>query len=165
MTEQPNNLVDTPTHPATVVRTSVEVSAPPDRAFAVFTDGFDTWWNRSHHLLGGELVAVGIEPVVGGRVWEESDSGGTCTWGRVLVWDPPRRLEFSWLIGPDWAVPGPDAVGSRVTVTFTPSASGTTVTLVHDGFERHGPGWEAVRDGVGSDGGWPGLLRLFAAAA
>ena len=152
-----------PVDDPTVVRTRVEVSAPPERAFAVFTAGIDTWWNRSHHLLDGELKEVGVDPFVGGRMWEENDVGETCPWGRVLTWDPPREFAFSWLIGPDWAVPGPEAAGSRVTVTFTPSPTGTIITLVHDLIEAHGLGWEAVRDGVGSDGGWPGLVRLFAA--
>jgi uncharacterized protein YndB with AHSA1/START domain len=70
---------------------------------------------------------------------------------------------FAWLIGPDWGVPAPDASSSRVTVTFTPTATGTRVDLVHDNFQAHGPGWESVRDGVGSDGGWSAGIRRFAA--
>jgi uncharacterized protein YndB with AHSA1/START domain len=97
-------------------------------------------------------------------MWEENDAGQVCTWGRVLTWDPPHTFAFSWLIGPDWAVPGPDAPGSRVTVTFDRTDSGTHVTLVHDQIDAHGPGWESVRGGVGSDGGWPAGLRQFAAA-
>jgi hypothetical protein len=61
-------------------------------------------------------------------------------------------------------VPGPDAVGSRVTVTFTPTGSGTHVTLVHDQLDVHGPGWEGLREGVGGDEGWPAGLRMYAAA-
>ncbi|HEX3566777.1 MAG TPA: SRPBCC domain-containing protein [Acidimicrobiales bacterium] len=72
---------------------------------------------------------------------------------------PSDDIAFSWLIGSDWAVPGPDAVGSRVTVTFSPTDAGTRVTLVHDQLDAHGPGWESIRDGVGSDGGWPAGLR------
>lgn len=148
----------------TAVRSSVEVPAPPDHAFEVFTTGIDRWWNRAHHLLPGDLAEMGVEPRAGGRLWERNDAGDECTWGRVLVWDPPRVFSFSWLIGPDWAVPGPDTAGSTVTVTFTPIPTGTRVDLVHDGLEVHGPGWEGVRTGVASEGGWPGLLVRFAAA-
>ena len=63
------------------VRTSIEVAAPPERAFRVFTADFDRWWPRSHHLLPGELAGNGIDPVVGGRIWERSTDGETCTWG------------------------------------------------------------------------------------
>ncbi len=148
----------------TSVRSSVEVSAPAGHAFEVFTGGIDRWWTRSHHVQTGELKRIGVDPFVGGRMWEENDAGDVCAWGRVLTWDPPRTFVFSWLIGPDWGVPGPDAVGSRVTVTFTPTADGTLVELVHDELDVHGPGWESVRDGVGSDGGWPAGLRQFAAS-
>ncbi|HEY3725123.1 MAG TPA: SRPBCC domain-containing protein [Acidimicrobiia bacterium] len=149
----------------TVVRTTVDVEAPPDLAFRVFTDGIDTWWNREHHVQSGALKVVGVDPQVGGRMWEENDAGDVCTWGQVLTWDPPREFAFSWLLGADFGVPKPDAVGSRVTVTFTPTDSGTRVELVHDQLDAHGPGWQGMRDGVGSEGGWPSGIRDFAAAA
>jgi uncharacterized protein YndB with AHSA1/START domain len=148
----------------TAVKTSIDVAAPPERAFAVFTAGIDTWWERSHHVQSGELRQIGVDPEVGGRLWEENDAGDICVWGRVLAWDPPRVFAFSWLIGPDFKPPAPDASGSRVTVTFTPTPDGTHVELVHDQLDAHGTGWESLRDGVGSDGGWPRGLRQFAAA-
>jgi DNA-binding transcriptional ArsR family regulator len=39
------------------------------------------------------------------------------------------------------------------------------LVVVHDRLDAHGPGWETVRDGVGSDGGWPAGLRQLAQAA
>jgi uncharacterized protein YndB with AHSA1/START domain len=151
------------TDDSTAVRTSVDVAVPPDRAFEVFTGDIDRWWTRAHHVQSGTLKEIGVDPHVGGRMWEENDAGQVCTWGRVLTWDPPREFAFSWLIGPDWAVPAPDAVGSRVTVTFAATETGTRVTLVHDQLDVHGAGWESIRDGVGSAGGWPAGLRQFAA--
>jgi uncharacterized protein YndB with AHSA1/START domain len=152
------------TDDSAAVRTAVDVAAPPARAFEVFTAGIDRWWNRAHHVQSGELKEIGVDPFVGGRMWETNDAGDLCVWGRVLTWDPPREFAFSWLIGPDFGVPGPDAVGSRVTVTFTPTGSGTHVTLVHDQLDAHGPGWEGLREGVGNDEGWPAGLRSYAAA-
>jgi len=149
----------------TAVRRSIEVAAAPERAFAVFTDGLDGWWPRSHHVQAGELARVGIDPHEGGRVWEENDSGAVCTWGRVLTWDPPRTFAFSWQIGTDWAVPAPNAPASRVTVTFTPTDGGTRVDLVHDGLDAHGTGWEQLREGVSGEGGWRSLLQQFASVA
>jgi uncharacterized protein YndB with AHSA1/START domain len=149
----------------TLVSTAIDVAIPPEHAFRVFTDGMDSWWTRSHHVQPGNLRRIGVDPQVGGRLWEENDAGDVCVWGRVLTWDPPNRFVFSWLIGPDWAVPAADAPGSRVTVTFTPITDGTRVALVHDRLDAHGPGWESVRDGVGSDGGWPAGLRQLAEAA
>lgn len=149
----------------TAVCTGIDVAAPPERAFEVFTAGMDSWWNRDHHVLPGALRAMGVQPSEGGRLWEENTDGETCTWGRVLTWDPPHTFAFAWLVGPDWGVPADDAPGSRVTVTFTPTAGGTHVELVHDRLDAHGEGWQGVRNGVGSDGGWAAGLREFAAAA
>lgn len=150
---------------ATSVTASVEVAVPPERAFEVFTTGIDTWWTRSHHVLPGELKQMGVDPQPGGRMWEENDAGEICVWGRVLTWDPPRTFAFSWLIGPDWGVPTAEAPASRVTVTFTPTGAGTRVIVQHDDLDAHGPGWEGVRAGVASEGGWPGLLRQMAGVA
>jgi uncharacterized protein YndB with AHSA1/START domain len=72
---------------------------------------------------------------------------------------------FSWRIGPEFAVPAPDAPHSVVTVTFTPTDDGTRVDLVHSGLDAHGDGWQQLRDSVGGESGWPGLLQLYAAAA
>ena len=153
------------TDQSTAVRTNIQVDTTPEQAFEVFTTGIDRWWLRSHHLLPDELKRVGMEPHVGGAMWEESETGELCTWGRVITWDPPRTFAFSWLIGPDWQVPPADAVGSRVTVTFTPADGGTRVDLVHDQLDAHGAGWEQIRDAVARDNGWPGLLRRYAEAA
>ena len=149
----------------TQARTSVRVIVPPSRAFEVFTSGIDQWWHRDHHLLGGTLAEVGIQPWEGGDLWERNDEAETCVWGKVLVWNPPGEFAFSWLIGPDWAVPAPDAPGSRVTLTFTPDAEGTLVELVHSELDVHGPGWEEEARAVGSARGWPGLLGLFGVVA
>jgi len=32
------------------VRKSVTVKATQEQAFRVFTEGFDTWWPREHHI-------------------------------------------------------------------------------------------------------------------
>jgi uncharacterized protein YndB with AHSA1/START domain len=153
-----------PTYQDTSVHASVDVPVSPERAFALFTHGFDTWWNRGHHLLRGELGRVWIEPHAGGGVWEESVDGERCRWGQVLTWEPPTLFAFSWQIGTDWAVPAADAPASTVTVTFTGSESGTSVELVHSRLDAHGQGWQEIRQSISADGGWNGLLRLYAAA-
>ena len=79
----------------TEVRSSIEVAAPPEHAFEVFTAGINRWWTRAHHVQSGELKEIGVDPVVGGRLWEENDAGEVCTWGRVLAWEPPGLFAFS----------------------------------------------------------------------
>jgi uncharacterized protein YndB with AHSA1/START domain len=149
----------------TTIRTSIDVSVTPERAFSGFTEGFDSWWPREHHLLKADLKQVAVDPEVGGRLYEESVDGDVCVWGRVLTWDPPRTFAYSWLIGTDWAPPGPDARGSRVTVSFTPADGGTRVEVVHDQLDVHGEGWQSMRDAVGGPEGWPLLMMRFSALA
>ncbi|MFG2061660.1 SRPBCC domain-containing protein [Micromonospora sp. NPDC048871] len=85
---------------------------------------------------------------------------GTC-WGRVLIWDPPGRLVFTWQIGPDRApVPDP-ALASEVEVQFTPAAAGTLVEVTHRHFDRHGEAAEGYRQALTA--GWSELLSRFAA--
>jgi uncharacterized protein YndB with AHSA1/START domain len=147
----------------TVVRTSVTVAAPVDKAFAVFTDGFDGWWPRTHHLGDGELATAVLEPRTGGRWYERLVDGNECEWGRVLVYEPPHRLVLSWAITPTWAVE-PDAErASTVEVRFSPEDEGhTRVELEHRDLDRHGDDWQAMRNSVSSDGGWTGILRRYA---
>lgn len=81
-------------------------SCAPDRAFEVFTAGIDAWWTRAHHVQAGQLKEIGVDPQIGARLWETSGAGQTCTWGRVLTWNPPHVFALSWLIGPRLGHPG-----------------------------------------------------------
>ena len=147
------------------VTVSVTTTASPDRAFEVWTAEIGSWWDPDHHVLPGTVTAMGVDPFVGGRLWDTNTEGQTCVWGRVLRWEPGVVFAFAWLVGPDWRVPHPDAPASRVTVTFTEQDGGTLVELVHDQISAHGPGWESVYAGVGSPGGWPSGVRHFAEVA
>ena len=92
--------------------------------------------------------------------------GSECRWARVLAFEPPHRLLFSWDISPQWQLETDPEHTSEVEVRFTElGPSRTRVELEHRHLDRHGVGWEAGRDGVGSDGGWPLYLSRFAKVA
>ena len=76
------------------IRKSLTVEAAPQKAFSVFTEGFDRWWPKSHSILASKTpqVAVTVEPRVGGRWYERGEDGSECDWGKVLSWDPPKRM-------------------------------------------------------------------------
>lgn len=152
---------------STDVRVTVTVDAPIERAFRVFTERFDAWWPRSYRLQEGELEGVVLEPREGGRWYERTTDGKECDWGRVLVWDPPRHVALAWMIGVGFVPNADPALASRVDVTFVENDVGrTTVTLVHSGFDRHGAGWESVRESVANEkGGWPWILDGYARVA
>jgi uncharacterized protein YndB with AHSA1/START domain len=144
------------------VRREITVQAPPERAFAVFTERFDTWWPRAHKIGGADLKEAVIERRQGGRWYEIDTDGSTCEWGEVLAYDPPTRLLLTWQIGSDWKYHADQA--SEVEVTFTPQGESTHVVLEHRHLERHGEGAERLRDSVSADGGWPSLLKLYSEA-
>lgn len=138
------------------IKTDVYVAATPDHVFKAFTDDFNRWWPKSHHI-GPEDDFTGIlEPRAGGRWYERGASGAECDWGQVLAYEPPSRLLLRWGLGPDWKYdPNLD---TQVEVTFQPENDGTRVTLRHFKLENLGTMAETVRDSVGSDQGWPTLL-------
>jgi uncharacterized protein YndB with AHSA1/START domain len=148
---------------STPVRREIKVEASPERAFAVFTEGFDSWWPRGHHLNEADLDVAVIEPRVGGRWYERCVDGGECDWGRVLEWDPPHRLVLTWQISGEFKAESDPTHASEVEVSFTPDGEATVVVLEHRRLERHGATAAALRDGIGSEGGWGELLGLFAA--
>ncbi len=146
------------------VRREVTVPAPPERAFAVFTERFDSWWPRSHHIGKPEMAEAIIEPRAGGRWYERGVDGSECDWGEVLAYDPPHRLMLSWHLDGEWAYDPDPSHASEIEVAFTPADEGTRVELTHRRFERHGATADALREGVGGEGGWSGLLKLYSEA-
>ena len=147
----------------TSVRTSIVVEAPIERAFTVFTRDIGTWWPSGHHILEGELEAMVFETRAGGHVYDRGVDGSVCRWARVLAYEPPDRFVISWDISPQWKLEADPARTSEVEVRFTAeSPARTRVELEHRHIDRHGEGWEDMRNAVGSDGGWPETLRTFA---
>ena len=150
--------------PRTSVKLHSVVEAPIERAFQVFTDEFDRIKPREHNMLDVEIAETVFEPRVGGDVYDRGVDGSTCRWARVLAYEPPHRFVISWDISPQWRIETDPGRTSEVEVRFiaeTPAR--TRVELEHRHIERHGPGWEAVAGGVGSQEGWPLYLIRYAA--
>jgi len=146
-----------------VVRRQIVVQAPLERAFAVFTERFGDFKPPEHNLLGVAIAETVFEPKVGGHIYDRG-VGSECRWARVLAYEPPDRVVFSWDISPQWQIETDPDHTSEVEVRFvaeTPQR--TRVELEHRHLDRHGPGWQAVRDGVGHDEGWPLYLARYAA--
>jgi uncharacterized protein YndB with AHSA1/START domain len=149
----------------TAVRTSLVVEAPVERAFDVFTQQMPSWWHPDHHILRGELAEMVFEPRVGGSIYDRGVDGSECRWARVLAYEPPSRVVFSWDIDLEWTIETDPDKTSEVEVRFTPDGPDRTrVELEHRNLDRHGAGWERMRDAVGSTGGWGAGLQRFASA-
>ncbi len=118
---------------------------------------------REHNMLAVPIEQTVLEQQVGGDVYDRGVDGSICRWGRVLAFDP-HAIAFSWDIGPDWQVASDLSRTSEVEVTFAAEAEGQTrVTLVHGHIDRHGSGWESMRDGVEAKDGWPLYLARYQA--
>jgi uncharacterized protein YndB with AHSA1/START domain len=147
----------------TSVRHSIVVEAPIEIAFSVFTEGFDSFKPREHNMLDVDIAESVFEPRVGGHVYDRGVDGSECRWARVLAFEPPDRVVFSWDISPMWQIETDFDRTSEVEVRFiaeTPDR--TRVELEHRNLDRHGDGWEGMREAVGGDQGWPLYLERFA---
>ena len=147
----------------TSIQTEVVVEAPQERAFRVFTEQFDQIKPREHNMLSVDIAESVFEPRAGGRVYDRGVDGSECQWARVLAYDPPHRIVFTWDISPYWQIEADLSRASEVEVRFiaeTPER--TRVEIEHRHLDRHGQGWEGLREGVGGDQGWPLYLERYA---
>jgi uncharacterized protein YndB with AHSA1/START domain len=146
------------------VTKEVVVNVSAEKAFRVFTAGIDSWWPRQHHIGSAPLRRTMIEPREGGRWYSESEDDTECDIGKVLVWDPPRRLLLSWQINGQWKFD--PAFVTEVEVTFSDAgANRTTVTVEHRNLERYGAAAQAIREMIGADSGWGLIIKNFGDAA
>jgi uncharacterized protein YndB with AHSA1/START domain len=142
------------------VRKTVTVRASAEKAFRVFTDGFDRWWPRTHHIGKSEMARGVIEPKAGGRWYEIGVDGSECDWGDVLAWEPPARLLLAWRLNAQWEY-DPNLL-TEVEVHFVALGENETrVDFEHRGFERMGAAGEQARAGVDSPNGWGAILAEF----
>ncbi len=137
--------------PVPPVVKSVTIRVNPARAFDLFTRDLARWWPLARFHAGSDAVDCAIEPRAGGRVLERTADGRETEWGKVLAYEPPHRLAFSWMIGvaPDQA--------QLIEVRFMPDHHGTRVELTHSGWEKLGEAATRYRDMY--DGGWVIVLE------
>jgi uncharacterized protein YndB with AHSA1/START domain len=130
------------------------VGAGVHDAFRRFTAEFAAWWpTGTHSASRQECKEVHLEGRVGGHIFEEASDGALHRWGSVSVWEPPRRVAFTWHPGRD-----PDTA-QTVEVEFSPLSGGTQVRLTHSGWERLGDGALDMRGEY--DTGWQFVLSRY----
>lgn len=149
---------------STTVRQAIVVEAPIERAFKVFTEQFDQVKPREHNMLQVEIAESVFEPYAGGSVLDRGIDGSEYRWARVLAFEPPDRLVFTWDISPRWQLETDPDRASEVEVRFIAETEGRTrVELEHRNLDRHGDGWQDLADAIGGEGGWPLYLKRYAA--
>jgi uncharacterized protein YndB with AHSA1/START domain len=147
-----------------LLRRTIVIQAPPAHVFEVFVNGLNLWWPRTHHIGKAQDFTAKLEPRMGGRWYEVGPDGEECDWGRVLAWEPPRRIVLSWDISAHWRHdPG---IANEVEVLFVAEPGDRTrVELEHRKIERYGDEALSMFDVLGSESGWSGVLKCLATVA
>jgi uncharacterized protein YndB with AHSA1/START domain len=142
------------------IRKTLTVRATPEKAFQVFTDGFDRWWPKTHYIGSSPLKQAVLEPGVGGRWYGQHEDGSENLWGEVLAWNPPTHLLLAWRISHEWGY-DPNLL-TEVEVRFTALDDGQTrVDFEHSGLERFGDSEAASETRASMDRGWGMILESF----
>jgi len=140
----------------------MSVNVPIERAFKVFTERMGAWWPQTHHVGGTPFKDILIDQRAGGRWYEINANGEECIWGSVLTWEPPKKVVLSWHLQPDWSFSPDFAKASEVALEFIAEGpEKTRLEFEHRHLERHGAGWESMREKVSAPGGWPMILDCY----
>jgi uncharacterized protein YndB with AHSA1/START domain len=146
------------------VKKETVVEASQERAFRVFTSGINRWWPREHHIGTSPLKTMVIEERAGGRWYAICEDGSECGVGKVLAWEPPRRILLAWQITAEWQY-DPDFVTEAEVNFVVEGAKRTRVTIEHRNLERFGVKADALRKELDSPGGWEATIGHFAKVA
>jgi hypothetical protein len=134
------------------IRKSVVVRRKPEEAFSIFTERLSSWWpHKTHSLFKDKTASVVMEPRMGGKLYEVSDSGERKEWGTIVSWDPPRGFVATWHPGMDPANP------TEVEMRFMAVPEGTRVDLEHRNWEKLGA--KAAESREGYEKGWVGVFE------
>ena len=111
------------------VTVTTVLAVDPATAFAVFTNEIAAWWRPR---VGGlfQRGRNGALKFDNGRLLEIYSQGEPFEIGRVLAWDPAKRLVFEWR--QEGFLPGER---TEVDVTFEAASGGTRVTVRHRGWD------------------------------
>jgi uncharacterized protein YndB with AHSA1/START domain len=146
----------------TSIRKQLTVEAPQERAFRVFTANIGSWWPKDMHIGASPMRECVIEPQVNGRWYEVGEDGSSCEWGKVLHWEPPRRVLLAWQLNAQFTYD--PAFSTEVEVTFTAlGPRQTRVDFEHRQLERFGESAGPLRGQM--DEGWGRILASFVGVA
>lgn len=125
------------------VLVALRIDATADRVFAAFVDDIGVWWRptKLFQTTPRPLGRLAFEPGPDGRLTETLATGKVFEIGRVLAWEPPARLVFSWR-----QASFPPDLTTEVEVRFESLGRETRITVEHRGFDRV-PADSAARHG------------------
>jgi len=119
------------------VYVALRVKATPEQAFAAFVDEIGQWWRPNILFQTTPRPGVlsfefeGGSRGEGGRLIETRAGGKVFEIGRILVWEPPVRLVFSWR-----QASFPPELNTEVEIIFESVGDETRVSVEHRGFDQ-----------------------------
>ena len=146
-----------------VARAHIVVPLSPAVAFEKFRHDISRWWPREYTYSGDCMEDLYMEGRKGGVLWERGPEGFRVDLGRVMRWVPPDKMILRWHISPSHRPePNPERA-SMVEIRFVPDGdAGTRIEVEHSDFSNHGPTGAEYASRMGSETGWPFILRRFA---
>ena len=133
------------------IRKSIWLERTPEISFKVFSEDISEWWPRGF-ADGSKLF---LDRRVGGRLFERRPDGSEYEIGRLIAYEPPSLVAFTWR-APSWEST------TQVEIRFSPEGKGTRVDLEHSGWEQDAKVAE-YRSNYNS--GWQTILGHYEAAA
>jgi len=141
------------------VQCSVDVKASAARAFELFVRNMGAWWPRGKTPAGSPHVELVVEPRENGRWFERDADGRETQCGKVLAWEPPRRLLLCWQLDHNFRFDADLRLEVEIVFEDLPGG-GARVSLEHRDLEQLGAEAETFAGKVRS--GWPERMRNFA---
>jgi uncharacterized protein YndB with AHSA1/START domain len=131
---------------------TVSVPCSTEDAFRYFTQDFEKWWPGATHSVVAFSSGHKDKPALctmearqGGKIFERANDGKEYVWGTIMLWDPPKRMVFTW--HPGMA----EDIAQNVEIAFAVEGKNTRVTLTHTGWERLGAdadqAWKSYNNG------------------
>jgi len=132
------------------VLVTLRLNATPERAFDAFVHEIQGWWrpNELFRFTSHPPGTLAFEPNLGGRFTESFADGEVFEIGRITVWEPGKRLAFTWRQAS--FAPGQDTL---VEVCFEATGAQTRVTVTH-------AGWDSVPQQHVARHGFPDAIFL-----
>jgi uncharacterized protein YndB with AHSA1/START domain len=107
------------------LKITVEVAAPPERAYRALLD-IGSWWS-SDHTYSGDAKNLSIAAQPGGCYCEKLTNGGAVEHGRVVNLVPGSLLRLQTALGPLQEL----GVSGSMTWQVAASGKGSTVTMTY----------------------------------
>ena len=135
---------------ASSILVAIRVAASQQRAFDAFVGEIGAWWqpNGLFDFTVGKQGSLAFEPRLDGRLTETYADASVFEIGRITVWEPPKRMAFTWR----QASFTPE-MSTEVVVTFEALGAETRVTVEHFG-------WESVPSEHAAKHGFPSEIFL-----